>query len=144
MNNSKRLNPIVLMRLAVTVLLLQVFLLASLEKWMNLTAPQWFTDQFSETWMGSLPQTPMYLGIALMEGLVAIGALVSLVRMEWLQPPATVLCWTLVGVLFIFIGLGLGARISGEYADAAVHFMYFSGSLLMLFIIDRDDRRNEV
>jgi hypothetical protein len=82
----------------------------------------------------------MYLGIAIIEGLLAVGALVSLVKLEWLRPPAEILRWTLVGALFMFIMLGFGARLSGQYIDAASHFMYFSGTLLMLFVIDHDDQ----
>ena len=137
---GNRTNLMGLMRLAITLLILITFGLASFGKWMDGGAPQWFIDQFSKTPMGSLPQTPLYLGIATIEGLVAIGALVSLVKMEWLRPPAEILRWTLVGALFLFVMLGCGARLSGHYEDAASHFMYFSGTLLMFFVIDRDDR----
>jgi hypothetical protein len=137
---GNRTNLMSLMRLAVTLLILITFGLASFGKWMDGTAPQWFIDQFSKTWMGSMPQTSMYLGIAIIEGLLAVGALVSLVKLEWLRPPAEILRWTLVGALFMFIMLGFGARLSGQYTDAASHFMYFSGTLLMLFVIDRDDQ----
>jgi hypothetical protein len=130
----------ILMRLAVTLMILMVFTLGSLDKWMEGTAPQWFIDQFGDTWMGTMPQTPMYLGIAFLEGLLAIGALVSLVMMEWLSPRAVILKWTLAGVLFMFIILGLGARVSGQFADAASHFMYFSGTLLMLYVVDRSEQ----
>jgi hypothetical protein len=137
---GNRTNLMSLMRLAVTLLILITFGLASFGKWMDGSAPQWFIDQFSKTWMGSMPQTPMYLGIAIIEGLLAVGALVSLVKLEWLRPPAEILRWTLVGALFMFIMLGFGARLSGQFIDAASHFMYFSGTLLMLFVIDRDDQ----
>lgn len=137
---NDRANALIAMRLAVTLLILSIFTLASIEKLMQGTAPQWFIDQFGDTWMGTLPQTPMFLGIALLEAIIAIGALASLVLLEWLRPPGTILRWTLVGTLFIFIGLGVGARVSGQFQDAAFHFLYFCGVLLMFLAIDRDDR----
>ena len=137
---TDRETAITCMRLAVTVLILITFMLAALDKWLQGTAPEWFIDQFGDTWMGHLPQTPMFLSIAFVETIVAIGAFISLVRLEWLRPPSDFLRWTLVGVLFTFIMLGFGARVSGAFADAATHFAYFSGALLMFYVIDRYDR----
>ena len=37
------------------------------------------------------------------------------------------------------MALGFGARLSHKYEDAASHFMYFTGTLLALVVIDRDD-----
>lgn len=135
------LNPMVFMRLAVTLLILMIFTQASIDKWMVWTAPAWFIAQFEDTWMGNLPQTPMFLSIAFVESIVALGTFVSLVTLEWLRPPAIILRWMLAGVLFIFIMLCFGARISGQYADAASHFFYFAGALLMFYVIDHDDRK---
>ncbi len=137
---TNRETTITCMRLAVTLLILMTFALAALDKWLEGSAPQWFLDQFSETWMGHLPQTPMFLSIAFVETIVAIGAFISLVRLEWVKPPSLILKWTLVGVLFTFIMLAFGARVSGAFADAATHFAYFSGTLLMFYVIDRYDR----
>ena len=91
--------------------------------------------------MGNLPQTPMFLSITIAETFVAVGTLLSLVKLEWLRPPAPILRWMLACVLFVFIMLGFGARVSGQYADAASHFAYFAGTLLMFYVIDRDDRK---
>ena len=46
----------------------------------------------------------------------------------------------LAGSLLMFVALGFGARLSHKYEDAASHFMYFTGTLLALVVIDRDDR----
>lgn len=137
---TKQTNPMTYMRLAITLLMLIVFGLAALDKWMEGTAPQWFIDQFSDTWMGNMPQTPMFLSIAVLETVIALGAIVSLVKMEWLGSHAQIMRWTLVLVLFVFVMLGFGARVSGEFSAAADHFMYFAGTLLMLFMIDREDQ----
>jgi len=134
------IRPMTMVRLAVTLLILTIFTLAAFDKWLEWSAPQWFIDQFKDTWMGAFPQTPMYLSIALLETVVAIGALVSLLRLEWLRPPGTIMLWTLVGVLFVFVMLGFGARVSAQFTDAATHFAYFAGTLIMFYVIDRDDR----
>jgi hypothetical protein len=129
-----------LMRIAVTLIFLLTFLLAAIGKWIDGGAPEWFINQFSETWMGSFPQTPMYLSIALLESLIAIGAIISLCLGEWFKTEATVLKYTLVASLFMFIILGFGARTAGDFDAAASHFFYFSGTLLALVVIDRDER----
>lgn len=134
----------VLMRLAVTLLFLITFLLAGIEKWIDVSqesgVPVWFIDQFGETILGRLPLGPQYIGIAFFETILAVGAIISLIACEWLGGRAPILKWTLVGVLFLFIALGFGSRISGDYAAAADQFMYFIGTLIALVIIDRDDR----
>ncbi len=135
------INPIIFMRLAVTLLILMIFTEASIVKWMEWTAPDWFIAQFKDSWMGNLPQTPMFLSIAFLETIVAIGAWVSLFTLEWLRPPARILRWVLVGVLFIFIMLCFGQRVSGDYSSAAFSFLYFAGTLLMFYVIDHDDRK---
>ena len=135
-----RETAITCMRLAVTILILMTFTLAALDKWLQGTAPEWFIDQFGSTWMGHLPQTPMFLSIAFVETVVAVGAFISLVRLEWLRPPSNFLRWTLVGVLFTFIMLGFGARVSGAFEDAATHFAYFAGTLLMFYVVDHYER----
>jgi hypothetical protein len=40
----------------------------------------------------------------------------------------------------MFIILGFGARTAGDFDAAASHFFYFSGTLLALVVIDRDER----
>lgn len=129
-----------LMRVAVTLIFLLTFLLAGIDKWNDGGAPEWFVNQFSETWMGSMPQTPMYLSIALLETIIAIGAIISLCIGEWFRNEATVLKYTLVVSLFMFVILGFGARTSGDFGTAANHFFYFSGTLIALLVIDRDVR----
>jgi len=136
---NDRITALIAMRLAVTLVILTIFTLASIDKLMQGSAPEWFIDQFGDTWMGAMPQTPMFMSIALFELLIAIGALASLVRLEWLRPPGTMLRWTLIATLFLFVGLGFGARVSGQFEDAAFHFLYFCGVLLMFLAIDRDD-----
>ena len=81
MPNNDRLI-MVLMRVAVTVLFLITFLLAGIEKWIDVSresgAPAWFIDQFGETVLGRLPLGPQYIGIAFFETILAVGAIISL------------------------------------------------------------------
>jgi len=132
-----------LMRLAVTLLFVVTFVLAGLDKWLVGTAPAWFVEQFAETPLGGLPQTPLFLLVALGESLLGLGAVVSLLSGEWLRRRAPVLKLVLAASLLMFVALGFGARLSHKYEDAAFHFMYFTGTLLALVVIDRDDRMAE-
>ena len=129
-----------LMRLAITLLFAITFVLAGWNKWMMGSAPDWFVQQFAETPLGGLPQTPLFLLLALGESLLGLGAVVSLFLGEWFRQRAPLLKLVLAGSLLMFVALGFGARLSGKYSDAASHFMYFTGTLLALVVIDRDDR----
>ena len=132
-----------LMRLSITLLFANTFVLAGWNKWMMGTAPDWFVEQFAATPLGSLPQTPLFLLLALGESLLGLGAVVSLFRGEWFRQRAPLLKLVLAGSLLMFVALGFGARLSHKYEDAAFHFMYFTGTLLALVVIDRDDRLAE-
>ncbi len=129
-----------LMRLAITLLFAITFVLAGWNKWMMGSAPDWFVQQFAETPLGGLPQTPLFLLLALGESLLGLGAVVSLFLGEWFRERAPLLKLVLAGSLLMFVALGFGARLSHKYEDAAFHFMYFTGTLLALVVIDRDDR----
>ena len=129
-----------LMRLSITLLFAITFILAGLDKWTTGTAPDWFVQQFAETLLGRLPQTPLFLFLALGESLLGLGAVASLFRGEWFRERAPLLKLILAGSLLMFVALGFGARLSHKCSDAASHFMYFTGTLLALIVIDRDDR----
>ena len=129
-----------LMRLSITLLFAVTFILAGVGKLFDGAAPDWFVQQFAETPLGVLPQTPLFLFLAFGESLLGLGAVISLFRGEWFRDRAPLLKLVLAGSLLIFVALGFGARLSHKYSDAATHFMYFSGTLLALVVIDRDDR----
>ncbi|MDG2408665.1 MAG: hypothetical protein P8M53_06650 [Pirellulales bacterium] len=128
------------MRLAITLLFANTFLLAGLAKCFEGAAPEWFVEQFAETPLGSSPQTPLFLSLAVGEALLGFGAVASLLCGEWFRNRAPLLKLVLAGSLLLFVALGFGARLSHKYEDAAFHFMYFTGTLLALVVIDRDDR----
>lgn len=141
---TDRASAFIAMRLAVTLLLLTVCSLAAVDKFMEGSAPQWFIDQFGDTWMGTFPQTPMFLSIAIFEAIIAILALTSLLMLEWLRGPIAFLRWTLVFALFLFVGLGFGARVSAQFQDAASHYFYFAGTLVMFFVVEWADPEREL
>lgn len=128
------------MRLAITLLFANTFLLAGLAKCFEGAAPEWFVEQFAETPLGSSPQTPLFLSLAVGEALLGFGAVASLLCGEWFRNRAPLLKLVLAVSLLLFVALGFGARLSHKYEDAAFHFMYFTGTLLALVVIDRDDR----
>ena len=129
-----------LMRFSITLLFAVTFVLAGFGKLLDASAPDWFVQQFAETPLGVLPQTPLFLSLALGESLLGLGAIISLFRGEWFRQRAPLLKLVLAGSLLMFVALGFGARLSHKYEDAASHFMYFTGTLLALVVIDRDDR----
>ena len=131
------------MRLALCLLFAVTFTLAGLDKWCTGTAPEWFVEQFAATPLGVFPQTPLFLLLALGESLLGLGAVVSLFCGEWFRERAAILKLVLAGSLLMFVALGFGARLSHKYEDAAFHFMFFTGTLLALVVIDRDDRSAE-
>ena len=128
-----------LMRFSITLLFAVTFVLAGFGKLLDASAPDWFVQQFAETPLGALPQTPLFLFLALGESLLGFGAVLSLLRGEWFRQRAPLLKLVLAGSLLMFVALGFGARLSHKYEDAASHFMYFTGTLLALVVIDRDD-----
>ena len=130
----------IIMRFSITLLFAVTFVLAGFGKLLDGSAPDWFVEQFAETPLGVLPQTPLFLFLAFGESLIGFGAVVSLLRGEWFRQRAPLMKLVLAGSLLMFVALGFGARLSHKYSDAASHFMYFTGTLLALVVIDRDDR----
>ena len=129
----------IIMRFSITLLFAVTFVLAGFGKLLVGSAPDWFVEQFAETPLGVLPQTPLFLFLAFGESLIGFGAVVSLLRGEWFRQRAPLMKLVLAGSLLMFVALGFGARLSHKYSDAASHFMYFTGTLLALVVIDRDD-----
>ena len=60
----------ILMRFSITLLFAVTFVLAGFGKLLDASAPDWFVQQFAETPLGVLPQTPLFLSLALGESLL--------------------------------------------------------------------------
>ena len=129
-------DQLLVFRLAVMLLYLLMFAEASLAKLIPREVPDWFRDQFKDTWLGRLVPAPLlFWPIALFELAIAgiFGA--ALVTMEFM--PGAELCfapWGCLASMLLFAGLCLGCRISYDFAGAASSFSYaaLSGGLWYL------------
>ena len=131
--------------IAIQLLFLMTFGLASLGKWRNGGIPESFSNRFGETWMASLPGglfIPFY-SIALVETAIALLMIVSLVRTEWLAKSNKLfLRIALVLSLFVFVMLGYGLRLTGDFGGAANLFFYFGATLVALFVVEAQLKEN--
>ncbi|NDE15155.1 hypothetical protein EBZ80_09525 [bacterium] len=129
---------------AIQLMLLSIFAVEAREKWMSHGIPEWFTTKFAHTWLVDLPgglDFSWYL-ISIIETVIAVAALVSIARGEFLgRRDQTVLRAALMLSIGLFIMLGFGGRVSGDHAIAAHSFMYFTGTMLSLFMIERSEGR---
>lgn len=124
--------------LAISSLYLLTFGLAGISKWFDGGAPQWFIDQFKNTWLGKLPGGPrlQYMGIAFLETLVCVGVIISLIFMEFLpQTPTIFLSFSLILSGFIFVILGFGQRVAYDFVGAANSFFYFGMTMVCLYLV---------
>lgn len=130
--------------IAIQLMLLSIFAIEAREKWMDHGVPEWFSTKFAHTWLTGLPgglDFSWYL-ITLIETVIAVAALVSIGRGEFIvRRDQTVLRTALMMSLGLFIMLGFGGRVSGDHAIAAHSFMYFTGTLLSLSMIERSESR---
>lgn len=122
--------------LAINLLLLMIWGFAGLSKVRD-GMPSWFDDKFGKTFFATFPGLPATFWILTISELVAFAlTIVALVRIEFLrQRPPTFLAATAVWSLFVFLQLGFGQWLTGEFSGAFQQFMYFCGTLLTLQII---------
>lgn len=116
-----------LFHIAVIILFLVVFGEASVAKLLEGAVPDWFRDQFKETWLGKFPIAPMYWFIALFELAIAGTFVAALVMMEFTAGTPNVLTsMGLIGAMLLFSMLCFGQRVSYDFAGAASSFFYAS------------------
>ena len=122
--------------LAINFLLLMIWGFAGISKVQD-GMPSWFGDKFGKTFLGTFPGLPATFWILTLSELAAFAlAIVALVRIEFLrQRPPTFLATTAVWSLFVFLQLGFGQWLTGEFSGAFQQFMYFCGTLLTLQVI---------
>jgi hypothetical protein len=129
--------------LPVHLLLLITWALPGLGKLLGPGVPQGFADTFGATFLGTFPGiTVSFYSIALLETFAAALALISLFRREFL--PGRGLTWlkaSLVTSLFIFVQLGFGKRLIQEHGDAATLFLYFCGTVVILFYVESQEKK---
>ena len=122
--------------LAINLLLLMIWGFAGLSKVRD-GMPSWFDDKFGKTFFATFPGLPATFWILTISELVAFAlTIVALVRIEFLrQRPPTFLAATAVWSLFVFLQLGFGQWLTGEFSGAFQQFMYFCGTLLAVQVI---------
>ena len=122
--------------LAINFLLLMIWGFAGLSKVQD-GIPSWFDGKFGKTFFAAFPGLPATFWILTISELAAfVLAIVALIRIEFLrQRPPTFLAATAVWSLFVFLQLGFGQWLTGEFNGAFQQFMYFCGTLLTLQVI---------
>jgi hypothetical protein len=119
--------------LAINLLFLMVWGFAGIGKLLD-GIPSWFDGKFGGTFMAKFPGlTATFWILALSELLAFALAAVALVSGEFLgRKPLRLLPVTLLWSLFVFLQLGFGQWLTGDFSGAFQQFVYFSGTLLSL------------
>jgi len=122
--------------LAINLLFLMVWGFAAGEKFVN-GPPAWFHGKFGPTFLAKLPGlTATFWLLAVSELLAFALAALALGRAEFLERRApVVLGWMLAGSLFVFVELGFGQWLTGDYAAGAQLFTYFAGTLVAVHFV---------
>lgn len=122
--------------LAINLLFVMIWGFAGVGKLID-GVPPWFGDKFGKTFFSSFPGLTATFWLLTISELLALAlAVVALLRLEFLrQSTATFLSATLVWSLFVFLQLGFGQWLTGEFTGGFQQFMYFSGTLLALQFI---------
>lgn len=119
--------------LAINLLLLMIWGFAGWSKLRD-GMPTWFDGKFGKTFLATFPGLPATFWMLTVLEVVAFAlALAALLRLEFLrQGTATLLSLTTVWSLFVFLQLGFGQWLTGEFNGAFQQFMYFCGTLVAL------------
>lgn len=122
--------------LAINLLYLMVWGFATISKVID-GMPPWFGDKFGATILGKVLGLSATFWILTVSELLAFAlAGVALLRFEFARGrPPTVLTATLVWSLFVFLQLGFGQWLTGEFNGAFQQFVYGSGTLVALLIV---------
>ena len=121
--------------LAINLLFAMVWGFAAISKLTD-GMPSWFGGKFGTTFMAKFPGlTATFWILAVSELVACVLAVVALVRLEFVgKRPAVYIGATLVWSLFVFLQLGFGQWLTGEFAGGFQQFMYFSGTLISLHL----------
>lgn len=103
---------------------------AGFDKLKTLQTPEWFIKQFEKTFLGKMPAIIKlaYWKIAIFEALLAIAFIASLFVPGLLQI-------ALLGGMLLFGFLCFGLRLISEFQGSANMFIYFTASLVALYVI---------
>ncbi len=103
---------------------------AGIDKFKSLKTPEWFIRQFDKSILAKFPKVIAfsYWKIAIFEILLAATFVASLM-VPGLLPVA------LLGGMLLFGFLCFGLRMIGDYQGSANIFIYFTASLIALYVI---------
>ncbi len=126
--------------IAIQLLYIMTFGLASFSKWAESEVPDHFIERFSgsmfDLFSGSL--IVAFYTIAVSETIIFVLFLISVAKMEWLKEKRKVFMETgLVVSLFVFFLIGFGLRATADFDGAAKLFFYFGVTLVALFIVEK-------
>jgi hypothetical protein len=119
--------------LAINLLYLEIWGFGAIGKLAS-GVPPWFGDKFGTTLLSRFPGlTASFWLLTAAELLAFVLALFSLLRLEFLRcRPPTFLKAALAWSLFVFVQLGFGQWLTGDYASAFQLFGYFGLTLVAL------------
>ena len=125
-----------LFHLAVAALFLAVFAEAGISKFIARETPQWFVDQFKETWLGKFPAAPQFWLIATLELAVAALVVASIATGEpWDTGANQWLGYALLLASLVFAMLCFGLRVSFDFVGSANAFFYGALTLILWAIV---------
>lgn len=130
-NVASIVRPAVL--LAINLLLLMIWGFAGWSK-VREGMPSWFDGKFGKTFLATFPGLPATFWMLTVSEVAAFAlALAALVRLEFLrQGAAALLSLAVAWSLFVFLQLGFGQWLTGEFTGGFQQFMYFCGTLVAL------------
>jgi hypothetical protein len=122
--------------LAINLLFLMIWGFAGISK-VTGGIPSWFAGKFGPTFLAKFPGlTATFWILAVSELAGFLLAVVALVRGEFAgRGPTVYLGAMLVWSLFVFLQLGFGQWLTGEFAGAFQQFVYFCGTLIALWMV---------
>lgn len=123
--------------LAINLLFLMVWGFTGIGKLIH-GQPAWFAEKFGGTILAKFPGlTLSFWLLASAEVLAFLLALAALFRADFLETrPPWLLQAVLVWSLFVFVQLGFGQWLTGEFNATAQLFAYFAGTLLCLHFVN--------
>ena len=133
-NVANILRPAAL--LAINLLLLMIWGFAGFSKLRD-GMPAWFDDKFGKTFFATFPGLPATFWLLTISEVLAFAlALAALVRIEFVRRrPANLLSLAAAWSLFVFLQLGFGQWLTGDFNAAHQQFMYFCGTLFSLHFV---------